>query len=169
MCVRLHICICIYVCVYVCVFVYTYVCRLIYVYMLVYSLCLCLCICAYLCVFIYVYMSVFVYLCILMCVYICVYVCVCVFMCVMMLDMFFHRGSMSEYLYLSLSAIPPVFQLVLYSISTPFLSFPPVENRPRWAASCSGAMIEQVVCTTFDYSCLNIRLRKKMHTLDRYF
>lgn len=46
---------------------------------------------------------------------------------------------------------------VLYSLSTPFLSFPAGEKRPSLTASCFGAIIELVVCTKCDYSCLNTR------------
>lgn len=129
------------VCVYICAYMVIYVCMFVSVYL-------------------FVYMCMFVHLCILICVYTCVYVCVCVHACVM-LGMFLPQRVDIEYLYLSLS--------VLYSLFTPFLSFPPDESRARLAAGCYGAMIGLAVCTTFDYSYRNIRLHKKVHTLNRYF
>lgn len=139
-------------------------------------------VCSYLCIyiFIYVYVCIYVPVCVYVCAYVCVfvhtYVCLCmrlclyVFVCVWCWASFFHRGSTSEYLYFSLSAVPIVLELVcsvffFHSIHV----LPSWWEQTRLAASCYETMIGLVVCTTFDYRSLSVRLHKKVHTLDRRF
>lgn len=90
----------------------------------------------YVCIYVpVVYKSVFmfVYLCILMCVYVCVYVCMCLCVCVAG-----HLSSIEDQCLntftSSLSLLCPLCLswFVLYSLSTPFMSFLPDESRLDW-------------------------------------
>lgn len=106
-------CVCVCVCSYLCIFIYIYICVYLHICTcLCICLCLCLCICAYLCVFMYVFM----------------FVCVCV--CVM-LGIFLPQRKST---FTSLALLCPLCLswFVLYSFSTPFMSFLPDESRLDW-------------------------------------
>lgn len=132
----------------------------------------------YICMYLYIGLHVCMYLCVCVCLYIgiCLYMCVCVYIyifrhsCVCV----WYAGSVSStedcylniFTSLSHSAMLHVFQLLSSLFSS--LSFSPGEKRPRLPASCCEAIMDLVVCTKFDYSCLNTRLNKSAHTVDRY-
>lgn len=139
-------------CVFIFVHIYIYLCVCLHIRTcLCICLCLCLCICAYLCVFMYAFM----------------FVCVCV--CVMLGVLLPQRINVWIPLLLSLCSA-----IVLELVCSVFF-FHSIHVLPSWweqtrlAASCYETMIGLVVCTTFDYRSLSVRLHKKVHTLDRRF
>lgn len=108
------------VCVCVRVFIFVHIYIYIYLYM---------CMFAHMYLFVYMSVFMFVYLCILMCVYVCVYVCMCLCVC----DAGHLSSTEEKYLYFSRSTVPLCLSwFVLYSFSTPFMSFLPDESRLDW-------------------------------------